>query len=49
LGEGSENGEGSSSSWEADTLGSCTKEDRRCSKGAMGEGEGGEKDGLTLS
>jgi hypothetical protein len=33
---------------QTDTLGSCAKEDRRCAKGAMGEGEGREEDGLAL-
>jgi hypothetical protein len=32
----------------ADALGSCAKEDRRGAKGAMGEGEGREEDGLAL-
>ena len=45
LGKGSGNGanESCSDTWEADTLGSCAKEDRRCAEGAMGEGEGREK------
>jgi len=30
-------------------LGIGAKEDRRCAEGAMGEGEGGEEDGLTQS
>ncbi len=33
--------------WSGHTLGSCAEEDRRCAKGAMGEGEGGEEDRLT--
>jgi hypothetical protein len=31
---------------ERDTLGCSAKEDRRCAKGAMGKGEGGEEDGI---
>jgi hypothetical protein len=27
-------------------VGSCAEEDRRCAEGAMGEGEGGEEDGI---
>jgi hypothetical protein len=48
MGKSSESGEGCPDSWETDTLGSCAKEDRCCAKGAMGEGEGGEEDGLAL-
>lgn len=33
---------------ERGTLGSCAKEDRSGAEDAMGEGEGGEKDGLRL-
>jgi hypothetical protein len=38
-----ENGEGCSDLWQADTLARCAKEDRRCTKGAMGTGEDGKK------
>ena len=31
---------------QTDTLSSCAEEDRRCAKGVMGEGEGGEEDGI---
>jgi hypothetical protein len=33
---------------QANALGSFTKEDRSGAEGAMGEGEGGEEDGLRL-
>jgi hypothetical protein len=39
-------GKSCSDSSEADSLGSCTKENRRCAKGEMGESEGGEENGL---
>jgi hypothetical protein len=39
-------GEGCSYAWQTDTLGSRTKENRSCTKGAMGTGEGREEDGL---
>jgi len=29
--------------WQADTLARCAKKDRRCTKGAMGTGDGGKK------
>jgi hypothetical protein len=32
--------------WETATLGGCTEEDRCGAEGAMGEGEGGEENGL---
>jgi hypothetical protein len=38
--------EGCSDSWEADALGSRTKEDRRCAKGQMGESESWKENGL---
>ena len=31
-----------------DALRSCAKEDRRCTEGAMGKGQGGEEDSLIL-
>ena len=37
---------GCSNPWQADTLGSCAEEDRRCTKGSMGAGEGWKEDGL---
>jgi len=46
LGKGSGNGEGCSYTRQTDALGSRTKEDCRCAKGSMGEGKGGEEDGL---
>jgi hypothetical protein len=41
-------GQGSSDTVKADTLGICAKKDRSGAEGAMGQGEGGEKDGLRL-
>lgn len=38
--------ESCSYTWQTDTLGSRAQEDGRCTKGSMGEGEGGEEDGL---
>jgi len=45
LGKVSGNGEGCSDTWQTHPLGSRTKEDRRCTKGAMGKSEGRE-DGI---
>jgi len=46
VGEGWESGKGRSRQGKADTLASCSKEDRRCAEGAMGEVEGRKEDGL---
>jgi hypothetical protein len=42
-------GESCADSWEADSFGNRTKEDRGGAKGSMGEGEGGEENGLGTS
>jgi hypothetical protein len=39
-------GQGRSHRGKAGAVGSCTKEDRRCAEGAMGEGKSGEEDGI---
>jgi hypothetical protein len=46
MGKGQGNSEGCSCSGQTGALACCAEEDRRCAKGAMGEGEGGEENGL---
>jgi hypothetical protein len=45
LGESSGKREGCSETWQTDTLGSRPKEDRRCTKGSMGESESWKENG----
>ena len=48
VGKGSENGEGCPDSWQTHIVSGRTKEDRRCTKGSMGAGEGGKENRLTV-
>lgn len=49
MGKSPRSAQGRSHPGKADALGSCAKEDRRRAEGAMGEGKGGEEDGLRFA